>query len=149
MCAADVQSQKSSESSSPPHPHDPRRALGRLGEEQAAAHLERCGFTILARNVRTRHGEIDLIACDDATLVFVEVKTARLHHSGPATRSRREPLCWLGAPQRARLRRLAAAWLCQGGVQRPRTTRIRFDAIGVTLDRHDALVHLDHLEDAW
>src|SRR5438270_868017 len=52
---------------------DPRVRLGRLGEALAAARLERLGFTILARNARTRHGEIDLIAFDGQTLVFAEV----------------------------------------------------------------------------
>ena len=61
---------------------DPRRALGRLGERLAAAHLQRLGFAILARNVRTRHGEIDLIAFDGEALVFVEVKTRRSAGAG-------------------------------------------------------------------
>jgi predicted RecB family endonuclease len=52
---------------------DPRQTLGRLGERLAAEHLERLGYTILARNHRTRHGEIDLIATHDGALVFVEV----------------------------------------------------------------------------
>jgi hypothetical protein len=51
---------------------DGRRSLGRLGEELAAAHFERLGFGVIARNVRTRHGEIDLIAFDGATLVFAD-----------------------------------------------------------------------------
>jgi hypothetical protein len=51
---------------------DPRRALGALGEELAGAHLERLGFSLLARNVRTRHGEIDLIAFDGSTLAFMD-----------------------------------------------------------------------------
>ena len=45
--------------------------MGRLGEELAAAHLSRLGFSELERNARTRHGEIDLIAFDGRTLVFV------------------------------------------------------------------------------
>lgn len=51
-------------------PKDPRHALGRLGEQLAATHLERLGFAILARNARTRYGEIDVIAFDGQTLVF-------------------------------------------------------------------------------
>jgi hypothetical protein len=50
---------------------DPRRALGSLGEQLAEAHLGRLGFSVLERNVRTRHGEIDLIAFDGSTLVFI------------------------------------------------------------------------------
>ena len=54
-----------------------RAQLGRRGEEIAAAFLERKGYTILERNYRLRQGEIDLIACQDATIAFVEVKTRR------------------------------------------------------------------------
>jgi len=60
-----------------PGSSDPRRRLGRLGEDLAAAHLQRLGYAMLARNVRTRHGEIDLIAHRAGVLVFAEVKTAR------------------------------------------------------------------------
>jgi putative endonuclease len=137
-------------------PPDPRRALGRLGEELAATHLERLGFTILDRNVRSREGEIDLIACDGAALVFVEVKTARtrIRSGDPRDGQRRrdgcaEPLGWLGWPQRARLRRLASAWLVRDGPKYPRAPVIRFDAIGVVLDRSGELVRLDHVEGAW
>ncbi len=49
---------------------NPRHELGRLGERLAASHLERLGFAILARNARTRYGEIDLIGFDGHTLVF-------------------------------------------------------------------------------
>jgi hypothetical protein len=55
-------------------PKDPRHALGRLGEQLAATHLERLGFMILARNARTRYGEIDLIAFDGHTLVFNKLR---------------------------------------------------------------------------
>src|SRR5205807_2831512 len=56
---------------------DPRPALGRLGEQLAAEHLERNGFAILARRERTGAGEIDVIAFDGTTLVFAEVKARR------------------------------------------------------------------------
>jgi len=57
--------------------HDSRRELGRRGEELAAEHLRKAGYRILDRNVRTRYGEIDLVAQDGACLVFVEVRTVR------------------------------------------------------------------------
>ena len=56
---------------------DPRRALGAAGEAAAAALLRRRGYRILARNVRTRFGELDLVARDGETLCFVEIKTRR------------------------------------------------------------------------
>ena len=56
---------------------DLRHSLGRLGEELAAAHLERLGYRVIARNYRTRFGELDLVATDDGVLVFCEVKARR------------------------------------------------------------------------
>lgn len=57
---------------------DPEKELGKAGEERAALYLKRqCGYRILQRNYRTRLGEIDIIARDCDTIVFVEVKTRR------------------------------------------------------------------------
>ncbi len=52
-----------------------RQRLGLEGEAIAAGELERLGYQILSRRYRSRFGEIDLIARDEATVVFVEVKT--------------------------------------------------------------------------
>jgi len=129
---------------------DPRRTLGRLGEDLAVAHLRRLGFTLLERNARTRYGEIDAIAFDSRTLIFVEVKTRRISGS-PRKRGgpEEQPLAGLRWHQRNRLRRLAAAWLYDETHVRPAVHTIRFDAIGVTVDAQDALVRLDHVEGAW
>lgn len=129
---------------------DPRRALGRLGEELAITHLHRLGFALLDRNARTRHGEIDAIAFNGEVLIFVEVKTRRISGSprkggGPEE----QPLAGLRWRQRTRLRRLATAWLHDETHVRPAAHTIRFDAIGVTVDAKDALVRLDHVEGAW
>jgi putative endonuclease len=48
--------------------------IGRDGETEAAAYLEKAGMRIIARNVRSRSGEIDLAALDGETIVFIEVK---------------------------------------------------------------------------
>jgi len=53
---------------------DPRQELGKSGENLACAELERRGYAILERRYRTRFGEIDVIARDGDTIVFVEVK---------------------------------------------------------------------------
>ena len=127
---------------------DLRRALGSLGEELAMAHLHRLGFSPLGRNERTRHGEIDLIAFDGQTLVFAEVKTRRVSAQRPGIRPDQQPLAWLRPRQRARLRRLAAAWLRDEKHIRPTAHTIRFDAIGVILDTKDRLIRLDHIEGA-
>ena len=53
---------------------DGRRSLGKTGEDLACEELVRRGYAILDRWYRTRHGEIDVIARDGRTIVFVEVK---------------------------------------------------------------------------
>ena len=121
---------------------DPRQHLGRTGEDLALAHLERLGFSRIARNHRTRYGELDLVVCDASALVFCEVKTRRASGSG------RGPWEALHERKRAQVRRMAAAYLAD--VQdRPRATELRFDAIGVVIDACGVLVRLDHLEAAF
>jgi putative endonuclease len=61
-----------------------RQALGRLGEDLAVAELERRGYAILARRYRTRRGEIDIVARDGETTVFVEVKVKETAEFGTA-----------------------------------------------------------------
>ena len=52
-----------------------RQRLGTAGEDLACAELERLGYRIIERNYRSRFGEIDIVAGDAGTVVFVEVKT--------------------------------------------------------------------------
>ena len=52
-----------------------RQTLGKTGEDLACRELERRGYVIVARRYRRRGGELDIVARDGATLVFVEVKT--------------------------------------------------------------------------
>jgi putative endonuclease len=56
-------------------PPEERRGAGLAAEERACRHLERQGFTVLARNYRVPGGEIDIVARRDALLVFVEVRS--------------------------------------------------------------------------
>lgn len=118
---------------------DPRTTLGTHGEELAADHLRRLGFEIVARNHRTRHGELDLIASDGRTLVFCEVKTRR---------SGGRPWDGLHPAKQLQVRRMASAYLADPQ-PRPRAAEIRFDAIGVVIDPHGRLSQLDHLEGAF
>lgn len=63
---------------------DKRSSLGKKGEDLAKRHLEKLGYKVLARNYRVRLGEIDIVAEDSGTLVFVEVKTrSEMTHGGP------------------------------------------------------------------
>jgi putative endonuclease len=121
---------------------DPRRLLGRRGEDLALAHLERLGYALLARNHRTRFGELDLVVFDGATIAFVEVKTRRLPGRAGTSLEAFSPA------KTTQVRRMAAAWLAQVE-SRPRAADLRFDAIAVTLDERGGLVRLDHLEGAF
>ena len=119
-----------------------RHDLGRLGEGLALAHLERLGYALVARNHRTRHGELDLVVADAAALVFCEVKTRRANVAG------REPWEALHPAKQRQVRAMAAAFLSEVA-DRPRRPAVRFDAIGVVIDARGVLVRLDHLEAAF
>ena len=119
---------------------DVRQTAGRRGEDLAAEHLERLGFQVLARNHRTRFGELDLVAYDGETLVFAEVKTRR---SGA-----RDPWENLHDRKCSQVRRMAIAWLTDGA-DRPYSAQLRFDGIAVLLDARGDLIRLDHLEAAF
>lgn len=59
-----------------------KKMVGQQGETLAAKHLRRKGYKIIARNVRTRQGEIDIVAKHKGVLVFAEVKTRRSESYG-------------------------------------------------------------------
>jgi putative endonuclease len=59
-----------------------QQRIGRWGEQAATDYLEKSGYAILARNFRTKHGEIDIIARQDKVLVFVEVKARSSNRYG-------------------------------------------------------------------
>jgi len=52
-----------------------KQELGKWGEQEASNYLLKKGYQILGRNIRTPHGEIDILASLDQILIFVEVKT--------------------------------------------------------------------------
>jgi putative endonuclease len=118
---------------------DVRHHLGRAGERLAAEHLERLGYAIVARNHRTRYGEIDIVAADRSTLVIAEVKSRR---------GRGRPWDNLDDRKQRQVRRMGLAYLSEVD-DRPKRARVRFDAIGVTFDAAGRLVSLDHLENAF
>src|SRR3954452_16877967 len=125
---------------------DQRRRHGELGEQIAGEHLEHRGYSIVARNFRTRYGELDLIAANESSLVFCEVKTRIAgSRAGPDG-----PLDAIGSRKRDRLRRMATQWLADTpGADRPRRDELRFDAIGVMLTPGGRLLALEHLENAF
>jgi putative endonuclease len=119
-----------------------RLRTGRIGEELACRHLERHGMKILARNCRTRFGEIDAIALDGDTLAFVEVKTIRAGTAhGPQL-----PIHAVGPRKQMQIRRLARAWLAEN--LPPRYRAIRFDVVGVRLGSAGSAA-IEHLPAAF
>jgi putative endonuclease len=124
-------------------PPDRTKQLGRSGEELAAEHFSRLGYRVVARNHRTRWGELDLVLVDEEkdTIVFCEVKTCRLGTGG-------DPFENLHEGKRKQVRTMASAWL-NAVKDRPRFAELRFDAVGVILDDRGALVRLDHLRAAF
>src|SRR3954462_12830977 len=102
---------------------DQRRKHGELGERIAEEHLEHRGYSIVARNFRTRYGELDLVAADDRALVVCEGKTRLAGtRGGPAG-----PPGAIVSRRRERLRRMATQWLSETpGSERPRRDKLRF-----------------------
>jgi putative endonuclease len=116
-----------------------RKNLGDSAERVAALYLEERGFTIIAHNVRTRAGEIDLIAQDAEGLAFIEVKARR----GTA----------YGAPEEAitprkqiRMVALAEAFLARQTEFAGRPWRI--DVVAIQLDRAGKIVRMNHIKNA-
>lgn len=116
-------------------PHKPdSHELGLRGEHAAAAWMRSIGFRVLARNLRTRTGEIDLLVQKRRLLVAVEVKTRSLD---PA------PEWSLKSPQLARLRRTLIA--LAGSVRRP-PDALRIDVVAVRPTNADTGLEVQHFE---
>ncbi len=99
-----------------------RKLFGDRGERLAARHLRRQGYKILARQSRSRIGEMDLVALDGDCIVFVEVKTRSSHAAGHPSEA-------VTFEKRRQLTRVALAWLKRRGLL---DHRARFDVIAIT-----------------
>ena len=97
--------------------------LGRLGEDAAYRHLRKLGYTVVARNYRTRdgRGEVDLIGWDGKQLVFVEVKTRVSGEFG-------EPEEAIDSRKRQNILGAAGDYLRRAGLE---WTCARFDTVSV------------------
>ena len=125
-----------------------RQGLGRSAERLVATRLAARGFSIVASNARVHNaevvGEIDLIALDGATLAFIEVKAGR---SG-ASHGPERPALAVDQRKQLRLRRLARAWLAERE-SLPSFGALRFDVVGVRLDRSGRPVEVEHIRGAF
>ena len=107
--------------------NDPRHALGLSGEDLACAELERRGYAIVERRYRTRVGEIDIIAKDGLTIVFVEVKARMTQDFGGAAAA------MTGWKQR-RIARMAVDYLAR---QNLHDCPCRFDVVAIDFDKSE------------
>ncbi len=126
-----------------PTSRDPRRSLGRLGEDTAAAYLEGQGYTLLARNWRTRAGEIDIIARQGEWLIFVEVRSRRAARSGGAP-ALGYPADSVTPRKQIQLVRLVHAYLAE----MPWHGLTRIDVIALEFGPDDRVTNLEHYRDA-
>jgi putative endonuclease len=98
-----------------------RIAFGRTGEDLACEDLERRGYAIIARRYRRRGGELDIIARDGQTMVFVEVKTREGRAFGEACEA-------VTANKRRTITRLALDYLMRN---RLTECSCRFDVVSI------------------
>lgn len=110
--------------------------LGRRGEEAAARFLERRGYDIVARNWTCPIGEVDIIARDESTLVFTEVKTRSNCEKGL-------PEDAVGPEKRSRYEKLAAAFLKDYDVV---DLRVRFDVVALLVIAPDRALVRHHID---
>jgi putative endonuclease len=123
---------------------DPRQRIGARAEELVTHRLRAAGWEIVERNARTRHGELDIVALDGRALVFVEVKAGRQN----AVFGPERPILAVDRRKQQRIRRLASAWMAERR-RTPRYDDIRFDAVGVTVDRAGRVTDYEHLQGAF
>ena len=120
-----------------------RLELGRRAERLVAMRLKLAGWRLVGRNVRLPSGELDIVALDGSTLVFVEVKAGR----AGATVGPERPAHAVGRRKQLKLRRLAREWIAErrgpSGV-----SGYRFDVVGVSFGL-DGLADVDHIRNAF
>ncbi len=113
--------------------------LGDRGEDLAARHLERLGFRIIERQWRGVYGEIDLVALDSDTVVFVEVKTRATSATGDPTEA-------VTPAKQQKITRSALAYLKRRGwLQR----RCRFDVVSILWNGDGGLPDVRHYPSAF
>ncbi len=113
------------------------REEGRLGEDIAVEYLKKNGYRILERNYIYEHGEIDVIAGQNDTLVFVEVKARRTKGFG-------EPEDAITPKKQEQIRKTAEGYLFEHDID---DTDCRFDVIAIQYEKNQP--KLRHIEDAF
>ena len=118
---------------------DRRAGTGREAEDLAAAHLERAGLRIVARNWRRPEGELDIVADDGGTCVFVEVRSRTGEEHGHALET-------ITLRKRAQVVRAARLYL---DAETPAAGGFRFDVVAVTFWDDNRQPDVVHIADAF
>ncbi|MEW6182579.1 MAG: YraN family protein [Bacillota bacterium] len=117
-----------------------RKQLGEFAEKLAADLLRRKGYRIVVQNYRCRYGEIDIIALDGQTLVFIEVRAKGSTGFGKPQES-------IGYQKRKKLREVARYYLTS---EVQKGSSCRFDAVAVQFETGSLKVReLEHIVDAF
>ena len=120
-----------------PSSNEKQIPVGKIGENLAVSHLEKKDYTILERNYRFGHGEIDIIAEKDNMLIFIEVKTKKHGDFG-------DPINWIKRSKQLQIGRIARGYLYERNI----TDRdCRFDVILVRWEK--GLWKIEHIENAF
>ncbi len=110
---------------------------GKKGEDEAARFLSSKGYEILERNFHTREGEVDIIAREGKTLVFVEVKAGRQLSFG-------DPETWVDLKKQQKIGLAAESYLQSHDIE---NVDCRFDVVAVFF--HNTGQHIKHIENAF
>ena len=117
----------------------PKKSLGRRGEDAATRFLKRLGYRILARGHDSRLGELDIIAVDGRTIVFVEVKTRSSTDAGHPTEA-------IDATKERRMTQAALAYLKSHGLL---AHAARFDVVAITWPENVRRPTIQHFKNAF
>lgn len=117
-----------------------RQNLGRKGEDIACRYLESIGHTVIERNWRSGHLEIDIISCDTAGIHFVEVKARRHNIQAP-------PQDNVNALKQKKIVKAAQSYLRKGKGAGVRNKECMFDVVAVTF-REDTVI-TEYFEQAY
>ncbi|MFM8496167.1 MAG: YraN family protein [Planctomycetia bacterium] len=116
-----------------------RDTLGKQGEAEAARYLRGIGYRIVATRERILRGDIDLVALDGRTVVFVEVRSrSSTAHGHPAET--------IGHHKQRRVAQLATAYIRR---HRLEDCSVRIDVVTVTFDGPDGRPQVEHFQNAF
>lgn len=116
-----------------------RQETGRLGEQLAVTYLRNKGYAIVELNFRTRFGEIDIIARDGVTVVFVEVRTRTTLSRGTGAES-------VNMRKQQKVRSMAEWYIHRHFIHE---ASIRFDVVSILILDPPSRVKIDHIINAF